>query len=67
MGTGPERVGLGPAGMCGFLTLGRKNFTTRVQVILFVKTGDSEMKEVLKIEEASAGLLWIPRNIIGKT
>ena len=33
-GPGPERVCLGPAVMCGFLTSCRKDFTIRVQVTL---------------------------------
>ena len=33
-GPGPEQVCLVPAVVCGLLTLGRKDFTTRVQVTM---------------------------------
>ena len=49
-GPGPERVCLGPVVVCAFLYLCRKDFTTRVQVIMkmhFFEAGDSETRKGL--------------------
>lgn len=59
---------------CGFVISCRKDFTTRVQVILrvcFTKAGDRETKEGLWVEEATraslgGALLWLHRSVIGK-
>lgn len=59
---------------CGFIISCRKNFTTRVQVILrvcFIKAGECETKEGPWEEEATReslgdALLWLHRSVIGK-